>query len=186
LIDRRGRIKLFVIDFEECDPKKCTAKKMIRFGLAIKVRRAPRRAIILNPFSNTLLSVEDKDAAIDFGIVVLDSSWKRAYELERIFKNRGRRLPFLVAANPVNYGRPEKLSSVEALSASLYILGFKEQAREVLSIFKWGEEFLRINEERLEAYSRAKDRDEIEKLDEKMRSFNSHGAGSPQTLGWGW
>ncbi|MHA1596858.1 MAG: DUF367 family protein [Candidatus Asgardarchaeia archaeon] len=168
---RMNRIKLFVIDFEECDPKKCTSRKMIRFDLAIRVRRAPKRAIILNPFSNTLLSAEDKDTAVNFGIVVLDSSWKRAYELERIFKNHGRRLPFLVAANPVNYGRPERLSSVEALSASLYILGFKEQAKEVLSVFKWGEEFLRINEERLEAYSRAKDRDEVEELDEKMRSF---------------
>jgi len=171
LIDRRGEIKLFVIDFEECDPKKCTSRKILRFNLANRVRRPPGRSIILNPFSDTLLSIEDKEAAVNFGIVVLDASWKRAYELERIFKNRGRRLPFLVAANPVNYGRPEKLSSVEALSAALYILGFKDQAKGILSIFKWGQEFLRINEERLEAYSKAKDRDEIEELDEIMRRF---------------
>ena len=64
-----------------------------------------------------------------------------------------RALPFLVAANPVNYGKPFKLTTVEAIAASLFILGEKEQSRNVLSKFRWGLNFLTLNEEPLESYA---------------------------------
>jgi pre-rRNA-processing protein TSR3 len=64
-------------------------------------------------------------------------------------------LPTLLAANPTNYAKPHKLSSVEALAASLYIVGFKNEATKLLSLFKWGETFLTLNAQPLEAYSLA-------------------------------
>ena len=67
----------------------------------------------------------------------------------------------MLAANPVNYGKPYLLSSAEALAAALIITGFNEQARELLSVFKWGPEFLRINEKLISLYSEANNSQEI-------------------------
>jgi len=66
-----------------------------------------------------------------------------------------RRLPILLAANPINYGKPYRLSTAEAIAGALYILGFREQAEIVMSKFNWGEQFLILNREPLEAYAGA-------------------------------
>ena len=66
-----------------------------------------------------------------------------------------------MAANPVNYGKPCILSSAEALSATLYIVGYKDEARDLMNSFKWGPHFITLNENLLEAYSEAKNSTEI-------------------------
>src|SRR5208282_272057 len=72
-----------------------------------------------------------------------------------------RRLPVLIATNPQHYGRVAQLNTVEALCAALYVLGRPEEAERVISGFAGGEEFLEVNRDRLERYSRAVAPDDI-------------------------
>jgi pre-rRNA-processing protein TSR3 len=120
---------------------------------------------VLNPFSEVAFSPADKERVEEFGLVGLDCSWERAEEvlLKRV-RGTSRCLPFLIAGNPVNFGKATKLSTVEALAAALYIIGFEQDAVRLLSIFKWGHTFLEMNSERLEGYKNARNSTEIVEL----------------------
>jgi pre-rRNA-processing protein TSR3 len=152
-----GMVSLYVYDEDQCDPKKCTGKKMVRFKLAKEVpslRRMPYGAVILTPFSPKSISREDRAAAEAHGLVVMDMSWNNIEAFPKLRKDlRQRSLPYMLAANPVNWGKPLKLSSVEALAAALYVMGYQDQAREVLAKFTWGEQFIKLNQEPLDRYS---------------------------------
>lgn len=152
-------LPVFVYDEGDCDPKKCTTKKMIKFRLVQEVsslRRLPYGSIILNPMAEKALSVEDAPRAKQHGVVVMDLSWaniEKWPDMRNDLAQRG--LPYLLAANPVNWGKPMKLSSAEALAAAVYILGDKAQAETILNKFKWGPNFLVLNKEPLERYAAA-------------------------------
>jgi len=118
----------------------------------------PKRAIVLNPFAQIAFSPADRQRIESFGLAALDCSWEHAEKvLIKHARGTSRCLPFLIAGNPVNFGKPTKLTTVEALVAALYIAGFNEEAARLLSIFKWGHTFLEINQERLESYAKAED-----------------------------
>ena len=76
----------------------------------------------------------------------------------------------MIATNPVNYGKPCILSTVEAISATLYITRFKDEARELLDGFKWGHTFLELNHDLLEAYSEADTSAEVVKVQNEVLS----------------
>ena len=61
----------------------------------------------------------------------------------------------------MNFGRPFRLTSVEAMAATLSILGEEVQARTILAPFGWGLRFLEVNAEPLEDYAQAKDSAEV-------------------------
>ena len=129
----------------------------------------PKRAVVLNPFSEVAFSPADRKRIEDFGLVGLDCSWEHAEKvLLKHVRGTSRCLPILIAGNPVNFGKPTKLSTVEALAAALYIAGFKEEATQLLSIFKWGHTFLEINQARLESYAKAKDSTAVVELQEHL------------------
>jgi len=158
-------IQITVYHAGQCDPKKCSALKLKRHQLVRIVRQVrglPRGAVILSPFSRKAFSPADKERLKNRGLAALDCSWAHADDILNLsMRGALRCLPYLVAANPVNYGKPTKLSTVEALASALYIAGHKDEAERLLSILKWGLNFLELNREPLEAYARAKDSCEV-------------------------
>jgi pre-rRNA-processing protein TSR3 len=162
------QVKIVVYHAGQCDPKKCTALKLKRFRLVRLVHQMkflPKRAVVLNPFSQIAFSPADRQRIEGFGLAALDCSWEHAEEvLIKHTRGTSRCLPFLIAGNPVNFGKPTKLTTLEALAAALYIAGLSREAAKLLSIYNWGHTFLEINSERLESYAKAKDSTEIIKL----------------------
>ena len=159
-------IKLYFYDGKQCDPKKCSGRKLAKFDLARQVKRIahlPGCSLVLMPTTKKVISKDDLEQAGNCGIAVLDLSWKATGDNfpKSIKMSRQRALPFLVAANPVNYGKPFILSTAEAYAAALVILGYREQAEEIMNKFKWGPTFFSLNKEPLEDYENAKNSDEI-------------------------
>ncbi len=155
-------MNIYVIDYKQDDPSKCTAKKMIRMELATSVSHkfhASNQIVVLNPYAQIVLSPEDRGSK---GILVVDCSWNLARDV--FFRKLGgkhRRLPALLAGNPTNYARLWTLSSVEAVGAALYILGHEGDAERYFQIFKWGQTFRTLNEEPLHQYRAAESEAEV-------------------------
>src|SRR5258706_14655053 len=68
---------------DQCDPAKCTGRKLIRRKQAegvTGVRSLPRGAVVLDPREETALSPADTEAARRRGLVALDCSWRKIQE----------------------------------------------------------------------------------------------------------
>jgi pre-rRNA-processing protein TSR3 len=140
--------KVYCLHMNECDRKKCTSWKLKKLNLIKfipQIRKNLALAIVLNPFSKEILIKEDKKIINAYGLIVIDCSWNNILNLKGLSSKNTRRLPSLIAANPVNYGKWDKLSSAEALVAALYITEFRDYADLILSKFNWGSEFKRLN-----------------------------------------
>lgn len=157
--------RLFYVYLRQDDPKKSTMKKIERYGFVRKIDlKSAMRTVVLSPYSSSYLTKGDLELIGKFGLTVIDGSWNRIDGLKELNFRRGRKLPPLVAANPVNFGKVGKLSSVEAMAAALYITGFQEEAKEILSKFHWGETFITTNSNLLSEYEECKDSDCIEEV----------------------
>ena len=169
-------IPVLVYDKNQCDPKKCTAKRMLKFGLAKEVKylsSIPNGSIVLSPFAEKALSPDDLRYA-KHGLVVMDLTWTNIDDFPRPKNTNDRALPYLLASNPINWGRPMELNSAEAVMASLIILGEREQAEEFMGRFNWAPEFVRLNGNLLDDYSKAKDSSEVVRIqNEYIESIRS-------------
>lgn len=146
------------------DPRKCSARKLARFDLATLHRSARQTppGIVLDPYAERALSPADTDhGAVSERLVALDCSWETAEAEAFKLDGQHRSLPFLVAANPVNYGTPFQLNTVEAFAGALCILGDREQAERILGKFRWGHTFLELNDEPLRRYADCVDSSEV-------------------------
>ncbi|AJW71215.1 DUF367 family protein [Nitrosopumilus adriaticus] len=154
-------MKLQVLMFYQDDPKKCTAAKMVKFGLAKNIKKIGTKGLVLDPFSEKTLLPKDK--FLINSIIGIDCSWNLADQaFSKKFNGIKRKLPPLLAGNPVNYSKLNKLTTAEALSASLIILGDKEQGLELLDKFKWGHTFYELNQNLFEEYSKLENESQID------------------------
>jgi pre-rRNA-processing protein TSR3 len=157
VLDRKDLLRLCMWDFEQCDAKRCTGRRLARLGYigTLKIG-AGFGGVVLSPAGKLAVSRKDAELVEKYGLSVIDCSWAQIESIPfRKLKGQPRLLPFLVAANPVNYGKPLKLSCAEALAGALYIVGFKREAEQLLEEFGWGPQFIQLNYEALEEYSAA-------------------------------
>ncbi len=157
-----------VLLLKQDDPKKCTAAKLVKYNLARDVKKISKNSLVLDPFSpKTLLR---NDRKLVNSITAIDCSWTRADQtFTKQYLGLRRKLPPLFAGNPVNYSKIGKLTSVEAISGALFILGLNDLALELLDKFKWGHTFYELNKELINDYSKIESEEEIPQL---LKEYN--------------
>jgi len=156
-------MQIQVLMFKQDDPKKCTAAKLVKFGIATSVRNTSSKTLILDPFADKVILRNDR-LVVD-SITGIDCSWELAQKtFVRKFSGIARKLPPLFAGNPVNYSKLNKLTTVEAMAGALFIMEFDDLAHEMLNKFKWGHTFYDLNKNLLEDYSKADSEDAISSI----------------------
>jgi pre-rRNA-processing protein TSR3 len=156
-------------DLGHCDPKRCSGKKLMKLGLMRELSVGQKHSgVIISPNAKHMISPADRELMEQYGAAVVECSWARIKEVPwaKIGGKCERLLPYLVAANSVNYGKPWRLNCVEALGAAFYICGHPEWAEEVLSHFPYGQSFLDINSSILKRYAACADEEAIKKTEE--------------------
>lgn len=162
--DKRPPFKAAAWDLNHCDAKRCSGKRLMRLGLMRELHVGQKHpGIVISPKAKTILSPADRAILEQYGAAVVEASWNRIEEVpfNRIGGPNPRLLPYLIAANPTNYGRPWRLNCVEALAACFCICGHLDWAEEILSTFSYGEAFLEINETVFKRYAACKDEEEV-------------------------
>ena len=159
-------VPLAMWDLGHCDPKRCTGRKLHRLGCLKELRLSQRfPGVVLTPDATEHLSPADYDLIRSDGLAVVDCSWNRLEDVpwNKIHGAAPRLLPWMVAANGVNYGKACKLSCAEALAGGLYCAGYGEAAKQLMNKFKWGHGFITLNEELLETYSECATAEDVKK-----------------------
>jgi pre-rRNA-processing protein TSR3 len=162
-------LKLFMLNYGQCDPKMCTGVRLMKYGLLKEIKLNSKfQGVLLTPTGKKIVSKEDHDLILNKGVCVIDCSWAKFNELHiNLNKIETRLLPYMVAVNPVNYGKAFKLSCVEAIAATLHLAGFYKETDFLLSHFKWGSSFIDVNRELFDMYRECKNSIELKAAEDK-------------------
>ncbi|KZT54861.1 DUF367-domain-containing protein [Calocera cornea HHB12733] len=158
-------------DFDHCDPKRCSGKKLARLGLIKDMRVGQRfRGVVVTPKGTSVVSPSDRDIVHESGVAVVECSWARLDDVPfaKIRSPNERLLPYLIATNPVNYGKPWRLNCVEAIAAAFYITGFDAYAETLMSKFTWGHSFWTVNKRLIERYRTCTTAQDMEEMQQKI------------------
>ncbi|TXT12870.1 hypothetical protein VHUM_01271 [Vanrija humicola] len=159
-------------DFDHCDPRRCSGKKLSRHGLATQMRVGQRfRGVVLTPKGKKPIAPCDDEVIMLSGLAVVECSWARLDEVpfNKIKGPHERLLPYLIATNPVNYGKPWRLNCVEALAAGFYITGHADWAEILLAKFSWGHAFYKMNGALIERYRTCHTHEEVDAMQELIQ-----------------
>lgn len=169
-------------DLGHCDPKRCSGKRLMRAGLMRELHLGQRHSgVIITPNGKHTISPADRELLDAHGAAVVECSWARTKEVQwgKVGGRCERLLPYLVAANTVNYGKPWRLNCAEALAAAFAICGHLDWAEQVLEPFSYGAAFLKINAKLLRLYAQCEDEKAIKKTqDEWMERLEKEYADS--------
>ncbi|KAF8235780.1 DUF367-domain-containing protein, partial [Tricholoma matsutake] len=167
----RIEVPVAMWDFDHCDPRRCSGKKLARLGLIKELKVGSRfRGIVVSPKGKQVISPSDREIILAGGLAVVECSWARLDDVPfgKIVSPHERLLPYLVATNPTNYGKPWRLNCVEALAAAFYITGFDSYANKLLSGFGWGGVFWKVNRTFLERYKDCQSAAEVTAMQEHI------------------
>ncbi|CAF0990691.1 unnamed protein product [Rotaria sordida] len=166
-------VPLAMWDVNQCDPKRCTGRKLVRHGFVKQLKLGSHfGGIILSPIGQQCVSPDDKQLILHSGIAVVDCSWAKLDEtpFSRMKGKHLRLLPYLIATNNVNYGKPCQLSCVEAFAAALAIVGLQDFGSILLDKFKWGHAFYTLNGSLLDAYAKCDSAQAVIECDKRFRT----------------
>lgn len=169
------KLKIAMWDLKHCNPKRCTGRKLVRMGLCKLLKFGKKfNGIVLTPVATNCVSPLDRSIVEKDGIAVVDCSWNRINEtpFHKMKGKHPRLLPYMLAANPINYGTPCKLSCVEAIAATLMITGFESYCNYYLSKFNWGQSFSNLNLNLLTTYSQCNNSEQVIQAQKEAMSVN--------------
>ena len=182
----RPAFKAACWDLGHCDPKRCSGKRLVKQGLMREMRMGQRHpGVVITPNGKKVVSPADAPLLEQFGAAVVECSWARVKEVQwsKVCGKCERLLPYLIAANTVNYGKPWRLNCAEALAACFAICRHLDWAEQVLAPFPYGSAFLDINASLLKRYAACKDEADVKKVEEQWlkRLEREHAKGREET-----